>query len=148
MQRLLIAAAVSVLPLWAYAARQDIKLEHIWARAAGPGQNSALYMTVTVTGSPDFLTGVSTPVAQSAELHQSSHEQGVMQMRPVGRLPVGPDAPLRLEPGGYHVMLVGLKQALKPGDSMPVTVTFEKGGPVEATAKIAPAGATKPPPGV
>ena len=49
-----------------------------------------------------------------------------------------------LAPGGYHIMLSGLKQALKQGDSFPITLSFAKAGQVTATATVAKAGATMP----
>jgi periplasmic copper chaperone A len=67
-----------------------------------------------------------------------------MTMRPVGPLPVGPGKPLVLAPGGYHVMLMGLKQPLKAGDSFPVTLTFAKAGAINATASVGKAGAPAP----
>ena len=59
-----------------------------------------------------------------------------MKMRPVGPLPIEPGKPVTLAPGGYHIMLSGLKRSLKQGDSFPITLSFAKAGPVTATADI------------
>ena len=67
-----------------------------------------------------------------------------MKMRPVASLTVEPGKPVTLAPGGYHIMLTGLKQALKQGDSFPVTLSFAKAGQVTATATVEKAGATMP----
>jgi len=56
-------------------------------------------------------------------VHQSIVDGGVMKMRPVASLPIESDKPMTLAPGGYHIMLSGLKQALKQGDSFPITLT-------------------------
>ena len=52
-----------------------------------------------------------------------------MKMRPVGPLPIEPGKPVTLAPGGYHIMLSGLKRSLKQGDSFPITLSFAKAGP-------------------
>ena len=65
-------------------------------------------------------------------------------MRPVGPLPIEPGKPVTLAPGGYHIMLSGLKRTLKQGDNFPITLSFAKAGPVTATATVAKAGATMP----
>ncbi len=122
-----------------------VAVTQAWSRATIPGgQTGAVYLTVTASA-PDRLTGASTPAAGQAELHLSTLVDGVMEMRPVADLPVAPGAPIRLQPGGYHLMLVHLKQPLRPGDRFPVTLTFEHAGDVTAQAVVGTAGATTPP---
>ena len=65
-----------------------------------------------------------------------------MTMRPVTALPVAPGNPLMLKPGGYHVMLVGLRRALNEGDSFPVTLQFAGAGAVTVDAQVVKAGAS------
>jgi copper(I)-binding protein len=101
-------------------------------------------MTITDKGVPDSLTAVSTPVAASAKIHESKMVDGVMQMRPVEAVPVTPGAAVKFAPGGYHVMLEGLKQPLKKGDHFPVTLTFAQAGPVTVTADVQSLGAAGP----
>jgi periplasmic copper chaperone A len=67
-----------------------------------------------------------------------------MKMRPVGPLPIAPGKRVTLAPGGYHIMLSGLKRPLKQGDSFPITLSFAKAGPVTAIATVAKGGATMP----
>ena len=67
-----------------------------------------------------------------------------MKMRPVAALPIEPGKPVMLAPGGYHIMLMGLKQALKQGDSFPVTLSFAKAGPLTASVTVEKAGAAMP----
>ena len=106
------------------------------------GRDGVVYLTITDTGAKDTLTGISTPVADKAELHQSFDDHGVMKMRPVSTLQIEPGRPVTLAPGSYHIMLMGLKQNLSKGDSFPITLTFAKAGPVQAIATVAKAGAT------
>ena len=81
--RLLLAVALIAVPLIAFADEARIQVDHVWSRAAMAGHEGVVYLTITDTGSSDTLTGVTTPVAAIAELHQSFNDDGVMKMRPV-----------------------------------------------------------------
>jgi copper(I)-binding protein len=142
--RTLLTAILIVMPFAAFADETGIQIDHVWARAAPAGHEGAVYLTITDRGAPDTLIGVTTPVAAEATVHQSIDDHGVMKMRPVGPLPIEPGKPVRLAPGGYHIMLLKLKQSLKQGDSFPITLNFAEGGPVTATASVANAGAVMP----
>jgi copper(I)-binding protein len=145
MSRFLIALAFLALPTVALAEQSDIKVDKVWSRAAMEGRTGAVYLTVTNNGSTaDRLTAVSTQVAKTAEVHESFSEGGIMKMRPVGGLPVAPGKPLTLSPGGYHVMLMGLKQPLVKGESFPLTLTFEHASPVQVQVRVEGAGAAQP----
>jgi periplasmic copper chaperone A len=114
-----------------------ISFEHVWARpTAGLGTTGAIYFTVVSKSDPDQLLGVSTPVAATAELHETSLDNGVMKMRPVPSIALVPGKPVTFKPGGYHVMLMGLKSPLKIGESFPLTLTFEHAQPVTVTANV------------
>ena len=125
--------------------QQGIAVSNAWARAsAGAATTGAAYFTITDNASADRLIGASTPVAGKAELHESRNENGVMQMRAVPSLPLEPGKSVTLAPGGYHVMLMELKQPLKVGDSFPLTLTFEKAQAITVQVKIGAAGAAAP----
>jgi copper(I)-binding protein len=79
---------------------------------------------------------VATPVAESAELHAHIMDGDVARMRPVEAIEVSPGEPTVLEPGGFHVMLMGLKQPLNEGEVFPLTLTFEKAGEVTMEVPI------------
>jgi periplasmic copper chaperone A len=143
--RTLLAAGLITVSSVAFAQQPGIQIDHVWSRAAMAGRQGAVYLTITDTGQPDTLTGVTTPIAGTAELHQSFDDHGVMKMRPTASLPVEPGKTLTLAPGGYHIMLTDLKQPLKEGDSFPVTLSFAKAGQVTATAIVAKAGAAAMP---
>jgi periplasmic copper chaperone A len=117
-----------------------ISLTHVWARAtAGAATTAAAYFTVTSKGVPDHLVSVSTPIG-TADLHETINDNGVMKMRPVASIALDPGKPVTFKPGGYHVMLTGLKDPLKSGDSFPLTLTFEHAQPVSVTVKVEAAG--------
>ncbi len=103
----------------------------------GGGGNSAVYVTLTNAGAQaDSLVSASSDVAQTVELHEAKHEGGVMKMRPVQAIPVPPNGKTELKPGGYHIMLMGLKHDLKPGEKVAVTLKFERGGEVRVEAPV------------
>ncbi len=142
MRRLLAIAIMAVLPLTVLAQQRGIRIEHAWSRAALAGRTGVVYLTVINSGAPDQLTGVSTPIAASAGLHQSSETNGIMKMRPVTSISVAPGQAAALKPGGYHIMLMDLKQPLAPGQSFPLTLTFAKAGTVTTMVAVKKAGAT------
>ncbi len=119
-------------------------IDRAWARATpGSATTGAVYFRIEST-IDDRLIGVSSPVARKAELHTHIEENGLMLMREVeGGLPVPAGQKVELKSGGLlHVMLIDLKQKLRPGESFPLTVTFEKAGPRNVTVKVQPLGAT------
>ncbi len=134
--RFLFAVLLFAVPPVAFADQAGIQLEHVWSRATMGGRVGVVYLTITDSGAPDALTGAASPVAAMAELHKSFDDHGIMKMRPVPTLPIAPGHPITLAPGGYHIMLMGLKRDLKPGDSFPITLTFAKAGPITATATV------------
>lgn len=134
-------APLGLVPALAQPAPQ---LDQAWARATtASAQTAAAYLVVRST-TADQITGISTPVAGMAALHRSQEVGGVMEMRPVDNLAVVPGEALKLSPGGYHVMLMGLKHQLKPGDHFPLTVTFAHAGPVTTDVAVGKAGASGP----
>jgi copper(I)-binding protein len=116
----------------------DIMIEGGWARASiGKAPNSAAYMTVMTQGdAPDQLIGAATPIADAADLHTHIMDGDVAKMRPVEAIEVTPDQPAVLEPGGFHIMLMGLKQPLHEGDAFPLTLTFKNAGEVTLDVPI------------
>ena len=95
---------------------------------------------------PDKLVSASSPVAELVELHTVGLDNsGVMRMRRVEAIEVAPEAATRLEPGGLHIMLIGLDGPLIQGDQFPLTLTFEIAGDLEVLVAVASAGASGPP---
>lgn len=130
----------------AWAQSSGISVQQPWARATpGGAQTGAAYMTiVNGAAADDRLVAASTPVAGSAQIHEMSMENGVMKMRQIPGLDVKAGATVSLAPDGYHVMLIGLKQPLKEGDSFPLTLTFAKSGKQVVQVKVAKIGAMQP----
>ena len=91
---------------------------------------------------PSMLGGPT--LAASAEVHQTLIADGVVSMRPVANLPVSSSGPVMFAPGGYHVMLEGLRRPLTKGTTFPVTLTFATAGKVETTVSVEDIGAGGP----
>ena len=125
-------------------AQQTVQVEQVWSRAALAGRNGAVYLTIKASDAPDRLIGADSPVAEKIEMHESIDDQGVIKMREVGSLPMAAGQSVTLAPGGHHIMLMRLKQALNEGDRIPLTLKFEKAGAISATALVGKAGAPAP----
>lgn len=121
----------------------DLTIETPFARAtAGPAKNGAAFLTVKNAGAEaDRLIAAKAPVADRVELHTHLHENGVMKMRQVEAVEVPAGGEAALQPGGDHVMLMGLKAPLKEGESFPLTLVFEKAGEVTVDVMIGGVGA-------
>jgi periplasmic copper chaperone A len=121
----------------------SISVEHPWARATPAGaKTGAAYLTLVNNGtSADRLIHASTPMAEKVQVHQEIDENGVMKMRELPVVEIGPGAALTFKPGGTHMMIIGLKQPLKKGQTFPLTLDFEKAGKIDLQIPIAKAGA-------
>lgn len=118
--------------------RGTLQIDHPWARATPPAaKNGAVYVEIRNTGSePDRLLAVSTPAAEKAELHKTERDGEILRMREAPTVEIPPNDSALLQPGGLHIMLSGLKGALKAGTEFPLTLQFEKAGPIEVEIRI------------
>jgi copper(I)-binding protein len=124
-------------------ATSPIIVEQPWARATpGGARTGAAYLTIVNHGpAEDRLVGASTPVAAKVQFHQETDDNGIMRMRELPTVEIGPGATVTFKPGGMHIMLVGLKQQLKEGETFPLTLQFEKAAKIDLLIPIAKAGA-------
>jgi periplasmic copper chaperone A len=124
-----------------------LQIEAPWLRATpGGAKVAAGYLRITNTGSePDRLTGASMPLAGRGEVHEMSMQNGVMKMRGLdGGLTIEPGKSVELKPGGYHLMFLDMKGALKQGETEQVTLTFQKAGSVTIPFPVQGIGAGAP----
>jgi periplasmic copper chaperone A len=105
----------------------DIEVHEPWARAVLQGENSAAYFALhNHSNQSDELLGISSDIADAVELHLSQMgSNGEMQMIPQTSIPLAAGEELMLQPGGYHVMLIGVKQDLKVGDHFQMILHFK-----------------------
>lgn len=123
-----------------------LHIDHPHARPTPPGgRTGAAYFSVSNKGSSqDRLLRASSPRAAAVELHSMSMDGNVMRMRSVPAVALPAGATVKLEPGGLHAMLTGLKQPLKAGERFPMTLVFEKSGSVTVEIAVEEAGAAVP----
>ncbi|HLW26534.1 MAG TPA: copper chaperone PCu(A)C [Kiloniellales bacterium] len=125
---------------------QDIQVEDAWARASiGHVMNSAAYFTVENGGSQsDRLISVDSQAAERSELHNHVMEDDVARMVEVEAIDIPAGGAVALEPGGLHVMLIGLAEPLQPGDKVPLTLHFEQAESLDIEAEVRALGARDP----
>lgn len=119
--------------------RGDLSITDAWSRQTASGQaNGGGFMTIGNRAKrPDRLIGGSSPVAEKVEIHTMSMDGGIMRMRPLPNgLAVPAGGKLELKPGGYHIMLIGLKAPLRLGTRVPLTLRFQHGGSVTVQLKV------------
>ena len=152
----LVAAALLVIAC-SSSGSASISVTGAWVRATPASAGSgAAYLTIQNTGSAaDALVGASSPVATTLEVHETmvmdspapsastamgspmaSTSGEMMGMQPVARLGIPAGGTVQLAPGGYHLMLIGLTKDLNVGDTVQVTLKFEKAGDVTVTAQV------------
>ena len=86
------------------------------------------YLTIVNRGvAADTLVGVTSPAAGRIEMHSSVMSAGVMSMPKLDRLAIPAGGQAAFAPGASHLMLMGLKTTLKPGDQVPATLAFASG---------------------
>lgn len=125
---------------------EDLYIDSPHARPTIANQpTSAAYLTIENRGTgADKLIAASSPIAKSVEIHTMSMEGNVMKMREVPNIALPPAAKITMQPGnGYHLMLFGLRQPLKAGETFPMTLTFEKAGKTDVTVTVGNMGMAK-----
>ncbi len=106
-------------------AQADVTVSDPWVRGTVPAQRATGAFMRLQADQDLRLVAASSPVAGVAEIHEMVMQDKVMKMRRVDGIALGKGKPLELKPGGYHVMLMDLKQPLKAGEQVPLTLTFE-----------------------
>lgn len=118
------------------AVSEPVKVTGGWVRSTVAGQKgSGAFMKITAKESVQ-LTGVSSPVAGVAEVHEMKMDGDVMKMRAVPVLDLPAGGTVELKPGGYHLMLMDLKQKLTAGSTVPVTLMFRDGKGAERRIEV------------
>jgi copper(I)-binding protein len=118
--------AASITTVWALSAfAQNVTVTDAWARATVQGQKaSGAFMVITAKENVRLVMA-SSSVAGIAEIHEMKMDKDVMRMSAVGALELPAGKAVELKPGGYHVMLMDLKNPLADKSTIPMTLTFE-----------------------
>jgi copper(I)-binding protein len=132
MRPLLVAPALFI----ALAAQAQVQVGDPWVRATvAPQKATGAFMQLT-SAKPAKVVAASSPVAEMVEIHEMKMEDGVMKMRAVDALPLPAGQAVALKPGSYHVMLMGLKQPIKAGETVPLTLTIEGDDKQRSTVEV------------
>ena len=116
---------------------QSVEVKDAWVRTTVPGQQaSGAFMKLTAKDGAK-LVGASSPLAGVVEVHEMKLEGDVMRMRAVPALELPAGKTVELRPGGYHVMLMDLKSALKKGSTVPLTLEFQDAKGVKSRLELA-----------
>jgi copper(I)-binding protein len=133
---------VSMMWAAALAAQAQTTVKDPWVRGTVAGQKATGMFGQVTSASGGTLVSAMSPVAGVVEIHEMVMDGNVMKMRAVTAIDLPAGKAVDLKPGGYHVMLMDLKQDLKPGQSVPVTLIIEGAGgkreSVELTAPVKP----------
>jgi hypothetical protein len=133
--RNLFAACVLVAPC--LAAAGPIELRDAYAHATSTAQPvGAGFVNIVNSGTADRLVGASCSCSQTVELHSMSMDGGVMKMRKLDAIDVPAKGKVTLEPGGVHLMLIGLKAPLAEGQDVPLELRFDKAGALKTVVKV------------
>ena len=116
--------AVSLM-LFGATALADVTVKDSWVRGTTPAQKATGAFFEITSSDAGALLSASSPVAGVVEIHTMKMEEGVMKMRPIQKLDLPAGKSVKLQPGGHHVMLMELKQQMKKGDVVPITLKVE-----------------------
>ncbi len=124
----------------------SLVIEKPWARASiGTSRPAAAYLTIrNEGGESDTLLTVRTPLSGKSEVHATTNDNGVMRMGPAGPVEIPAGGEVSLAPGGLHIMMMKLQAPLIKGESIEITLEFQRTGEITVTAPIYGPGATRP----
>lgn len=115
-----------------------IVIDEVWLRPAGLGGSTAAFMRIhNPTSEADRLLGARTPLARQCRLQQTQLRGGSFEVLELGEgIQVESGAMVELLPGGFQVAILGLRSPLSPGDTVPLTLVFQRAGEVQVEARV------------
>lgn len=131
-------ASLCAAPALSFAADAEIGISAPYVRLVPPGTpTSAAFMNIQNNGSVERkLIRAESAAAKAVELHNHINDNGMMRMRQVKEIPIQAKGETALKPGSYHIMLIDLKQALKEGENVALTLVFDDGSRQKINAPI------------
>ncbi|MFC3613641.1 copper chaperone PCu(A)C [Lutimaribacter marinistellae] len=142
MKRLILSLILLASPLAAHDQMSgDLHIIHpSMPQPLATARSAAGYVTISNEGdTPEELIGIRSPFAKSTTLHTTIFEDGIARMRPLVGVPIAPGEVINLEPGGMHVMFMGLTGTANEGDMIPATLIFRNAGEVAVEFMVDPA---------
>jgi copper(I)-binding protein len=122
-----------LLSLVSLSAIAEVEVRDAWSRATTPGMPmGAIYAEFRNTGGRDMgVDSIKTSVAKLAEIHESVEIDGMMRMREIVPFTIPAGETVKLQPGGKHIMLMGLKNALREGQKARIEITLTDGKQIQ-----------------
>ena len=114
----------------------QVTVENAWVRAMVPQQQGTGAFLDITSDKDAKLVGVSSTLLPNVEIHEMAMENNVMKMRQVAGVDLPAGKTVQLKPGGYHLMFMGVKQQLKDGDTVPLTLTIENNDGTKETIDV------------
>lgn len=143
--RFILLPIVAGVLIAAPASAAGLAVSDAWVRLpAVPGRPAAAYFMLTGGDRAETVTGISSPAAARAELHESRMSGGLRKMSPVKSVAVGKGQMVMFQPGEKHAMLFGLDPRVKPGGTVRLTLKLANGGTISADAKAVSAADASP----
>lgn len=138
MKRILLLTLALMFVTSVLVASPAIEIRDPWVREPNPARPvGAAFMTIENKGDTGVtLIGASSKAAEVVEIHEMTMSEGVMKMRMIEKLEIPARSTARLEPGGYHLMLIRLTGALKDGDSVEIELKLEGGEIIKVNAPV------------
>lgn len=127
-----------LLPALAHA-HEGVQVTDAWTPPSLNQPHGVGFLTLNASGD-DALVGVKSDCCTIVEMHEMTMKNDVMRMRRVKSIPLPDHTDVKLESGGYHLMLIGLKKPIETGDTVPVTLTFQHAAPVTVALEAKPRG--------
>jgi hypothetical protein len=123
-----------------------VQIVHPWSRPAAAGGVGVGYFTILNPGKiPDRLLRIEAADADLAGMHVTTVSNGVMSMDEIrGGVRIDPGGRVDFQPGGLHIMFVGLKRSQKVGDTLPATLVFQRAGRLKVDFKVETGAPVKP----
>lgn len=118
--------------------KQALSVNEAYVRAPVADRDvTAAFMTIVNNSeTANALQSASSPAAEKVELHQHTHSDGMMRMREVDSIDIAPQASVTLEPGGYHMMLIGIKPALREQENVELKLNFANDESITVAASV------------
>ena len=140
----LILSLVSLTIIWSAPAiahetaqKHTMEISDVWARKTRRTTSAAVYLNIhNATDHTDTLLSAETPMARMTSLHMSFEEDGIMRMEMQDTVPLPAGGNASFEPGGMHVMMMGLSEPLQEGSVFPLILTFEQAGDVTVYVEV------------
>lgn len=121
-----------------------VSVTNVWSRATPPAVTVGVIYAELLSDQADELLAIESPAAERVEVHVSSNEGGMTKMRQLTSVTLPAKERIRFQPGGMHVMLIGLRKPLVAGATIPLTITFRSAKPLRVEAKIIGPGELEP----